>query len=66
MTDTVICDFCHWQGTVDIDSDQCPHCNEGGHLLPLSEYTPDEFRPENMQAIYGLVSEMNEDVPLII
>ena len=69
MIDTVICDFCHWKGTVDIGSDQCPHCQEIGHLIPANEYQSDEIgccHPENMQAIYRVVSEMNEDVKSII
>ena len=62
MIGTVICDFCNWTGTVNIDSDQCPHCQENGHLIPENEYCPDnDMNQQNMQAIYGIVSEINQD-----
>jgi len=65
MIGSVICDFCKWRGTVNIDSDKCPHCKEIGFLIPENEYKSDEQRPENMQAIYGVVSEINQDAPPI-
>ena len=60
-----ICDFCQWTGCIELGQQQCPHCNEEGHLMPAEEWVTPTERPENNQVIYTVVQELDNDTPEI-
>ena len=60
MSKELVCSYCHWNGFVDLDSDECPHCHEQMTLVPIEELRTDD---PDVESVLQVVSELNDDEP---